>query len=148
MTDELIDKLLESLWLQDRLSHNTLQGYRRDLEKIAARLEAGGHTWLDAEAADLVSARPGYSEHQTGLAFDLIDSSGNLVEEAGASQWLLDNAYKYGFVVRYPVGKEASTGYVPESWHLRYVGKEAKEISESGLTLEEYYHFTGGNYVQ
>ena len=53
-----------------------------------------------------------------------------------------------GFVVRYPVGKEASTGYVPESWHLRYVGKEAKEISESGLTLEEYYHFTGGNYVQ
>ena len=53
MTNELIDKLLESLWLQDRLSHNTLQGYRRDLEKIAARLEAGGHTWLDAEAADL-----------------------------------------------------------------------------------------------
>lgn len=56
MTDELIDKLLESLWLQDRLSHNTLQGYRRDLEKIAARLEAGGHTWLDAEAADLADA--------------------------------------------------------------------------------------------
>lgn len=99
-------------------------------------------------AADRYSARPGYSEHQTGLAFDLIDSSGNLVEEAGASQWLLDNAYKYGFVVRYPVGKEASTGYVPESWHLRYVGKEAKKIFESGLTLEEYYHFTGGNYVQ
>ena len=99
-------------------------------------------------AADRYSARPGYSEHQTGLAFDLIDNRGNLVEEAGASQWLLDNAYKYGFVVRYPVGKEASTGYIPESWHLRYVGKEAKEISESGLTLEEYYHFTGGNYVQ
>lgn len=56
MTDELIDKLLESLWLQDRLSHNTLQGYRRDLEKIAARLEAGGHNWLDAEAADLADA--------------------------------------------------------------------------------------------
>ena len=54
MTDELIDKLLESLWLQDRLSHNTLQGYRRDLEKIAARLEAGGHTWLDAEARPLL----------------------------------------------------------------------------------------------
>jgi serine-type D-Ala-D-Ala carboxypeptidase len=97
-------------------------------------------------AADRYSARPGYSEHQTGLAFDLIDTSGNLVEEAGASQWLLDNAYKYGFVVRYPVGKETSTGYMPESWHLRYVGKEAKEISDSGLTLEEYYHFTGGDY--
>lgn len=98
-------------------------------------------------AADRYSARPGYSEHQSGLAFDLIDSSGNLVQEAGASQWLLDNAHKYGFVVRYPVGKESSTGYMPESWHLRYVGKEAKEIAESGLSLEEYYGFTGGNYV-
>ncbi|KXT78363.1 D-alanyl-D-alanine carboxypeptidase [Streptococcus sp. DD11] len=100
------------------------------------------------EAADRYSARPGYSEHQTGLAFDLIDSSGNLVQEAGASQWLLDNAYKYGFIVRYQAGKEASTGYMPESWHLRYIGKEAKEISDSGLSLEEYYGFTGGDYTE
>lgn len=97
-------------------------------------------------AADRYSARPGYSEHQTGLAFDLIDTSGNLVQEAGASQWLLDHAADYGFVVRYLVGKESSTGYMPESWHLRYVGQEAKEIAASGQSLEEYYGFAGGDY--
>lgn len=97
-------------------------------------------------AADRYSARPGYSEHQTGLAFDLIDKSGNLVQEAGASQWLLDNAYKYGFIVRYLEGKEGSTGYMPESWHLRYIGQEAKEIAQSGKSLEEYFGITGGGY--
>ena len=99
-------------------------------------------------AADRYSARPGYSEHQTGLAFDLIDKNGNLVQEAGASQWLLDNAYKYGFIVRYLEGKEGSTGYIPESWHLRYVGKEAKEIAQSGKSLEEYFGITGGDYEE
>ena len=59
-----------------------------------------------AAAADRYSARPGYSEHQTGLAFDLIDTSGNLVQEAGASKWLLKNAAKYGFIVRYQEGKK------------------------------------------
>jgi len=97
-------------------------------------------------AADRYSARPGYSEHQTGLAFDLIDKNGNLVQEAGASQWLLDNAYKYGFIVRYLEGKEGSTGYMPESWHLRYIGQEAKEIAQSGKSLEEYFGITGGGY--
>ena len=99
-------------------------------------------------AADRYSARPGYSEHQTGLAFDLIDKSGNLVQEAGASQWLLDNAYKYGFIVRYLEGKEGSTGYMPESWHLRYIGQEAKEIAQSGKSLEEYFGITGGGYEE
>lgn len=98
-------------------------------------------------AADRYSARPGYSEHQTGLAFDLIDTSGNLVTEPGPSKWLLKNAAKYGFVVRYQEGKEKVTGYVPESWHLRYIGKEAQKIADSGLSLEEYYGFTGGDYV-
>ena len=97
-------------------------------------------------AADRYSARPGYSEHQTGLAFDLIDKNGNLVQESGASQWLLDNAYKYGFIVRYLEGKEGSTGYMPESWHLRYIGQEAKEIAQSGKSLEEYFGITGGGY--
>ena len=97
-------------------------------------------------AADRYSARPGYSEHQTGLAFDLIDKNGNLVQEAGASQWLLDNAYKYGFIVRYLEGKEGSTGYMPESWHLRYIGQEAREIAQSGKSLEEYFGITGGDY--
>ena len=99
-----------------------------------------------AAAADRYSARPGYSEHQTGLAFDLIDTSGNLVQEAGASKWLLKNAAKYGFIVRYQEGKEASTGYMPESWHLRYIGEDAKDVAASGKSLEEYFNFTGGDY--
>ncbi|BDS53814.1 carboxypeptidase [Streptococcus pneumoniae] len=98
-------------------------------------------------AADRYSARPGYSEHQTGLAFDVIGTDGDLVTEEKAAQWLLDHAADYGFVVRYLKGKEKETGYMAEEWHLRYVGKEAKEIAESGLSLEEYYGFEGGDYV-
>ena len=98
-------------------------------------------------AADRYSARPGYSEHQTGLVFDLTDKSGNLLEDARASQWLKDNAHNYGFIVRFQAGKEASTGYMPEAWHIRYVGKEAKDIHDSGLSLEEYFGIEGGDYA-
>lgn len=111
-------------------------------------------TWLyqsyvnqDGQAeADTYSARPGYSEHQTGLAFDLLDSAGNLLEEPTATQWLATHAHQYGFVVRYLPGKEASTGYMAEAWHLRYIGQEATDIYNSGLTLEEYYGVAGGDY--
>jgi D-alanyl-D-alanine carboxypeptidase len=98
-------------------------------------------------AADRYSARPGFSEHQTGLVFDLTDKSGNLLEDARASQWLKDNAHNYGFIVRFQAGKEASTGYMPEAWHIRYVGKEAKDIHDSGLSLEEYFGIEGGDYT-
>ncbi|WP_049513834.1 LD-carboxypeptidase LdcB/DacB [Streptococcus anginosus] len=98
-------------------------------------------------AADRYSARPGYSEHQTGLVFDLTDKAGNLLEDTAASNWLKNNAHRYGFVVRYQPGKEASTGYMPEAWHIRYVGKEADEVYHSGLSLEEYYGFEGGDYA-
>ena len=98
-------------------------------------------------AADRYSARPGYSEHQTGLAFDVIGTDGRLVEDSSAAQWLLEHAPDYGFVVRYPRGKESITGYMHEEWHLRYIGKEAKDIAASGLTLEEYYGFDGGDYL-
>ena len=98
-------------------------------------------------AADRYSARPGFSEHQTGLVFDLTDKSGNLLEDARASQWLKDNAHNYGFIVRFQAGKEASTGYMPEAWHIRYVGKEAKDIHDSGLSLEEYFGIEGGDYA-
>ena len=98
-------------------------------------------------AADRYSARPGYSEHQTGLAFDVIGTDGQLVEDSSAAQWLLEHAPDYGFVVRYPRGKESITGYMHEEWHLRYIGKEAKDIAASGLTLEEYYGFDGGDYL-
>ena len=98
------------------------------------------------EAADRYSARPGYSEHQTGLSYDLTDKSGNLLEDAAASNWLKNNAHNYGFIVRYQPGKEASTGFMEEAWHVRYIGKEAKEIHDSGLSLEEYFGIQGGGY--
>ncbi|MGT2933881.1 LD-carboxypeptidase LdcB/DacB [Streptococcus catagoni] len=98
------------------------------------------------ENADLYSARPGYSEHQTGLAFDLIDSQGNLLEEKSASDWLFRHAPDYGFIVRYLPEKEKITGYRAESWHIRYIGKEASEIAHSGKTLEEYLGIKGGYY--
>lgn len=90
------------------------------------------------KAADTYSARPGYSEHQTGLAMDInnASSSFNNTKEA---KWIADNCVKYGFILRYPKGKENITGYQYESWHVRYLGKElAKEVADSGLTLEEF----------
>ena len=81
------------------------------------------------------------------LVFDLTDKSGNLLEDSRASQWLKDNAHNYGFIVRFQAGKEASTGYMPEAWHIRYVGKEAKDIHDSGLSLEEYFGIQGGDYA-
>lgn len=100
------------------------------------------------EATDRYSARPGYSEHQTGLAFDLIDASGQLLEEPEAVDWLRHHAHNYGFIVRYLPGKEDITGYMAESWHLRYIGREAQDIYKSGLTLEEYFDVAGGGYDQ
>ena len=97
------------------------------------------------EKADRYSARPGYSEHQTGLAFDIGEVNQEqlwLTSEFGESEagkWLSANAHRYGFIMRYPLGKEEITGYMYESWHYRYVGTEiAEEIYEQKITLEEY----------
>ena len=98
--------------------------------------------------ADRYSARPGYSEHQTGLAFDLMDSSGNLLQEPSAVDWLAQHAHEYGFIVRYIEGKEAITGYMTETWHIRFIGQEASDIYQSGLTLEEYFGVAGGDYLE
>lgn len=90
------------------------------------------------EAADTYSSRPGHSDHQTGLAFDLnsIDDSFGLTPE---SDWVAVNAHKYGFIIRFPEGKEDITGYQYEPWHIRYLGVEkATEVYESGLSLEEF----------
>lgn len=98
-------------------------------------------------AADRYSARPGHSEHQTGLAYDLLDHQGNLlgtVNNDGAAEWLAEHAHEYGFIVRYLPGKEEQTGYMPEAWHLRYVGDIAKTIYQSHLSLEEYFGVDGG----
>lgn len=91
------------------------------------------------EAANTFSAKPGFSEHQTGLTFDLKDFNGQLVEDPITSQWIKDNCAKYGFIVRYPEGKEDITGYIYEPWHLRYVGEEvANQIMNNNTTLEQY----------
>lgn len=92
----------------------------------------------DGALADTYSARPGHSEHQTGLAFD-VGSIDNNYGDTDAGKWLAMNCMNYGFIIRYPSGKESITGYQYEPWHIRYVGVDvAKVIMASGITLEEY----------
>ena len=96
------------------------------------------------EKADTYSARPGHSEHQTGLTFDL-----NTITDAFANtpegKWVNDNCYKYGFILRYPKGKSHETGYKYEPWHMRYVGLElAEKLYNNGdwITIEDYFGLT------
>ena len=96
------------------------------------------------EEADTFSARPGHSEHQTGLAIDIVtkDSDFDSFEDTDEFEWLLENSYKYGFILRYPEEKEHITGYKYEPWHYRYVGVEyAKKIYDEGITFDEYYAY-------
>ncbi len=97
-------------------------------------------------AADRYSARPGTSEHQTGLAFDATSVSQAChlqicFEDTPEGKWLRENAHTYGFIVRYPNGKESVTGYQYEPWHMRWVGRElAEEMHNTGIaTLEEFF---------
>lgn len=106
------------------------------------------HSWVEKKGLEYTQkyvAPPGASEHQTGLAFDIacfrkgifFDELEDTDEEIN---WLKENAYKYGFILRYPKGKENITGYSYEPWHYRYVGRElATYLSQNNLTLEEYY---------
>lgn len=120
-----------NLWIQS--------GYRS-----YARQEGiyNNYVMLDGQvAADTYSARPGHSEHQSGLAFDLntIDDSFTNTNEG---KWVNENCYRYGFIIRYPKGKDNITGYMHESWHLRYVGVDlATALYNNGewITIEEYY---------
>ena len=101
--------------------------------------EANGEEWADNKAA-----RAGSSEHETGLALDIVTNNVimNEFENTEEFKWLQDNAYKYGFILRYPKGKENITGYEYESWHYRYVGEEvAKEIHDLDITFDEYYAY-------
>lgn len=101
-------------------------------------------TSYGAPAADLLSARPGYSEHQTGLAADIGNPGGECALNAcfastPAGAWAAANAHRFGFIIRYPAGTEAVTGYTYEPWHLRYTGTEAAAaVHSSGSTLEQY----------
>lgn len=117
------------------------RSYARQKEVFDAQVSTSGYE----EAAKLV-AIPGNSEHQTGLAMDISSRSVNLdlveqFEETPEGKWLKDNAHRFGFILRYPKGKEGITGYNFEPWHFRYVGiKAATEIYENDLTLEEYFN--------
>ena len=90
------------------------------------------------EYANKISAKPGHSEHQTGYTVDCNSINASFIDTP-EGQWLDQHCHEYGFIIRYPEGKEAITGYEYECWHIRYVGVEmATEIYEQGLTLEEY----------
>lgn len=106
------------------------------------------------EYADSISSRPGYSEHQTGLAADIkAPDDGTFLDETffntPQGQWLYNNAYRFGWILRYPEGKEDITGYSYEPWHYRYVGIEtatAMHNIDPNLTFEEYFNIEGGTY--
>ncbi len=100
---------------------------------------------MDEKQANASVAKPGYSEHQTGLAMDIegeTTKGTGLTEAFGESPegiWTAEHCAEYGFIIRYPKGKTNITGYIYEPWHLRYVGKDAAaEITELGVTFEEY----------
>lgn len=95
----------------------------------------------DGEAeADTYSARPGFSEHQLGLAVDVRSSTLSSNLTSNDYKWMQDNSYKYGFIIRYPKGKQHITQFMEEPWHIRYLGVElATKVHDSGLTYDEYY---------
>lgn len=100
----------------------------------------------EREHVDTFSAKPGYSEHQTGLAFDINGenpetSSNYKFEGTKQYKWLRKNAYKYGFILRYPKDKKDITGYKFEPWHYRYVGTDISyDLKDGNTTLEEYFN--------
>lgn len=114
-----------SYWSQNSLYNNYVANYGQD-------------------PTDTFSAKPGFSEHQTGLAFDIGGSDRSLWAEedfkySEEAEWLKSNCTRYGFILRYPEGKDWITGYMHESWHFRYIGVEhSKNFENSNLTLEEY----------
>ncbi len=127
---------------QQGLVINPLSGYRSYTTQVSVynnEVKSYGQAVADSE-----SARPGYSEHQTGLAID-VGGGGCGIEDCfgttPSGKWLAANAYTYGFIIRYPENKQAVTGYRYEPWHIRYVGTElAAEMQKQGvLTLEEFF---------
>lgn len=125
---------------EDGITLWTASGYRTYEEQRALYEE---YAAVDGyEAADTYSARPGHSEHETGLTFDVNDPS-NTFDGTPEAQWLEQHCAEYGFIIRYPKGKEDITGFMYESWHVRYVGEEvAKFVMENGICLEEYFGIT------
>ena len=125
-------------------SYRTVAYQQYLFNKRIDRFVKEGYTREEAEIlAAQVVAVPGTSEHHLGLAVDIVDNRNWHLDETQAEmpaqKWLMENSWKYGFILRYPVGKTDVTGIIYEPWHYRYVGLEvAAELHELGLTLEEY----------
>jgi len=125
-------------------SYRTMEYQTNSYQRKVQSYLSQGYSQEEAEKeAATIIARPGTSEHQLGLAVDIIDTRLWKLEEEQANlpaqQWLMAHCWEYGFILRYPKDKMDSTGIIYEPWHYRYVGKElAKELHELGLTLEEY----------
>lgn len=142
-------KALEKMFAAAKKDDKTLYGvsayrsYARQADIYAKNVRQRG-----SAATNKVSAIPGHSEHQTGLAIDIScrELNGALsvrFANTAEGQWVEDNCYHYGFIIRYPKDKEKITGYSYEPWHIRYVGiPVATYMYENGLTLEEYYNYT------
>ena len=123
---------------EDGMELMVSSGYRsyEDQEEIMETyLELYGQNYVDNYVA-----KPGFSEHQTGMSLDVASKSVNTFVNSEEYSWMMDNAYKYGFILRYPKSKEDITGYKCEAWHYRYVGKEIAEyIHDNNITYDEYY---------
>lgn len=119
-------------------SYRTSQRQQQIMDQYVSSFESQGMSRKEAEKkARTIVALPGTSEHELGLALDIIDEYN--ADSTAVWQWLRENAWRYGFILRYPADKEAITGIDYEPWHYRYVGvPTAREITESGLCLEEY----------
>jgi D-alanyl-D-alanine carboxypeptidase len=128
---------------QDNILLIGVSGYRSRETQAAIY---NNYVKRDGEAkANTYSAKPGTSEHETGLSIDMTGHDGTCAASdcfgsKPEAKWIANNAYKFGYIVRYPKGKEAITGYKYEPWHIRYVGVPiATEIHQKGITLEEYF---------
>ena len=125
-------------------SYRTQEMQQALFDNKVMRVLAEGYSYADAPAVAAQSvAVPGTSEHQLGLAVDIIDETFPYLNYAQeytyTQQWLIANSWKYGFILRYPNGTTDITGIIYEPWHYRFVGKDvAKEIHELGITFEEY----------
>ena len=132
-------KLIDAKLALVENSFKTWKGYE-DQEYVYNQKKGS----LGTEKADLIAIHPGYSEHQTGLAIDVSTPGANTTtfDTTDEFKWLENNAHKYGFILRYPKGKQYLTGIAYESWHYRYVGIEAAtKIHDEGITFDEYYEF-------
>ncbi len=121
----------------DGLNIYVISGYRSYTKQQSTYLY-----WCNVygnQYADRISARPGFSEHQLGMAID-VNSLEESFADTAEGKWLKEHCWEYGFIIRYPKEKEQLTGYAYEPWHIRYLGKDlAKKVTESGLCLEEYF---------